>query len=115
MDGCHIAKDGERACADASCPDQNQSDTGALSCPPSQGSRLFFQTEPSPQSLESPNWVHDHEAVNLWLRSIPAQDRPAFLGRLAANIETIQHTQTTHLEPGCEDANDLRARPAGNP
>jgi hypothetical protein len=103
MDGCFIAKDGERAYADGSRPDQDQSGTGALSRAPSQGSRLFFLSEPSPQSIETPNWVHDHEGVNLWLRSIPVQDRPAFLGRLAANIETIQHTQTRHLEPGCED------------
>lgn len=100
MDGFLLAKDGERAGAN---PDQ--SGTGAPSRAPSQGSRLFPFPDAAPRPIESPTWIHDHESVNLWLRSIPADDRPRFLARIASNIESIQKSPFSRLEPGCEDSN----------
>jgi hypothetical protein len=42
--------------------------------------------------------------VNQWLRSIPSEDRPRFLGRIASNIESILQSPFSRLEPACEDA-----------
>ncbi len=106
MDGYFLATDGERARGRA-----DRSETGAPSRAPSQGTRLFTPAPgpPAPPgpSHASPKWgelVQDHEAVNQWLRSIPRDERPGFLVRLAANIEVIHTSELANLEPGCEDA-----------
>lgn len=108
MEGFYLAKDGEWAGATGLAgADQHESGTGAPSRAPSQGSRLFFsppRSDPQSSIERNADWLRDHEAVGAWLRSISPADRPAFLARIAANIESIEASLRSNLEPSGQDA-----------
>lgn len=107
MEGCFLAKDGERAGGHAAHQD-DESGTGAPSRAPSQGSRLFFspiegKNGPTPPEAGDA-WLRDHDAIGAWLRGIAPADRPAFLERIAANIASIEAAGHANLEPATPDA-----------
>lgn len=102
MESSCFAKDGARADVPFSRLDPLPSRDQDKRSSPSPS--LSSETVASNEAVTPFAWVHDHEAVNQWLRSIPVDERADFALRIAANIETIQKSHLANLERGCEDS-----------
>lgn len=91
MDGYSFAKDGERS-------------STARSIDPCSGTRAGVSMDDTNPLAGSDAWIRDHEAIYTWLRGIPESERPDFLGRIAANVESLHAAQRSPLEPATTDA-----------
>lgn len=89
MEGFFFAKDGVRALGTASSPDLS--------------SRLFRSMTDSKQPAQTTSWIREHEALYTWLREMPRDQRPAFLVRVARNIENIDACNRCAKTPGSPD------------
>ena len=99
MEGYCFAKDGVRARRAGGPAPQSDADAARHALRPSPA-RSASKDDARPTVAR----IKDDDAVFQWLQSIPPQERPAFLGRVASTVERMHQSTSSSGEPGREDA-----------